>query len=98
MTTDEAVFFKLLSEYARNRHRCFLAEMTLVATGAEYSLCFRPLTDSNRVYDCKYLKVVTEQVTRTAGEARLKDAVLQQIDGALEDFDRSRRLNCLFSV
>lgn len=44
MTLEEANFFKMLDEYARTRHRCFLlAEMDLNADQAHYALCFRPI-------------------------------------------------------
>jgi hypothetical protein len=40
MTAEETTYFKLLDEYSRTRHRCFLAEM--FRTGPEYTVCFRP--------------------------------------------------------
>jgi hypothetical protein len=47
MTPDESRFFQLLDAYARTRHQCFLAEMTLHTEERGYFLCFRPLRISD---------------------------------------------------
>ena len=43
MTPEESTFFQLLDAYARTKHGCFLAEMTLRTEEHGYFLCFRPL-------------------------------------------------------
>jgi hypothetical protein len=47
MTPEESTFFRLLDGYARTRHQCFLAEMTLFTEERGYFLCFRPLRISD---------------------------------------------------
>jgi hypothetical protein len=47
MTPEESTFFRLLDGYARTRHQCFLAEMTLHTEERGYFLCFRPLRISD---------------------------------------------------
>jgi len=47
MTSEESTFFRLLDGYARTRHQCFLAEMTLHTEERGYFLCFRPLRISD---------------------------------------------------
>jgi hypothetical protein len=47
MTPEESTFFRLLDGYARTRHQCFVAEMTLHTEERGYFLCFRPLRISD---------------------------------------------------
>jgi hypothetical protein len=47
MTPEESTFFRLLDGYARTKHGCFLAEMTLHTEERGYFLCFRPLRISD---------------------------------------------------
>jgi len=65
MTLEETNCFKMLDEYARTRHRCFLAEMDLKPEKANYALCFRPTgggSDSPNRYACRYLYIGAEEV------------------------------------
>jgi len=67
---EYARFFELLDGHSRDRHRCFLSEMSPSESGAEYVLCFRPVgapVDAPRRYDCRYLRLETEEI-RAASE------------------------------
>ena len=62
--------FKLLDSYARSQHHCFLAEMTLNAAKASYSLYFRPTGgdgNSPNLYACRYVYIGVDEVG-TAGQ------------------------------
>jgi hypothetical protein len=81
MTSNKTRFFTLVDEYARERHRCFLAEMDLRTEETGYYLCFRPLNvsiDSPERYACRYLVATVEQV-RTAVEMGALPATLIEI-------------------
>jgi hypothetical protein len=80
----------MLDEYARSRHRCFLAEMDLHADKARYRLCFRPTgvsKDSPNRYACRYLFIGRKEV----GAARrvLPTSIIEMLDGALPTLPQS---------
>jgi hypothetical protein len=54
---EEKQLFKLLDDYSRRHHQCFVAEMFLNDERTEYILCFRPtqVKDSPNRYACQYL-------------------------------------------
>ena len=84
MTLEETNCFKMLDEYARSRHRCFLAEMNLSADKTHYALCFRPTggnKDSPNRYACRYLHIGAEQVG-TAGHS-LPPSIVEMLDREL---------------
>lgn len=55
--------FKLLDEYSRNVHNCFLAEMNVNAQLTVYSLCFRPLrSHSSDPYAYRYVEIDAEEI------------------------------------
>jgi hypothetical protein len=55
--------FKLLDEYSRNVHNCFLAEMNVNEQLIVYSLCFRPLrSNSSDPYACRYVEIDAEEI------------------------------------
>jgi len=55
--------FKLLDQYSRNVHNCFLAEMDVNEQLTAYTLCFRPLRlNSSDHYACRYLEIDTEEI------------------------------------
>jgi hypothetical protein len=62
---EEAQAFTLLDQYARSKHRCFVAEMFLSDAKTEYVLCFRPAEirkESPDRFACKYLRIPLEDV------------------------------------
>ena len=87
MTVEETNCFKMLDEYSKTRHRCFLAEMTLNAAEAHYSLCFRPTAickESPNRYACLYLHISIEDL-KTAGQERvLSGSITQMLDKELQ--------------
>ena len=90
MTLEEMSCFKRLDEYARNRHRCFLAEMDLSADKAHYTLCFRPTgvdKDSPNRYACRYLHIATEEVETAA--LSLPTSVIEMLDRELPALPQS---------
>jgi hypothetical protein len=86
MTQNETSIFELLDAYARTRHRCFLAEMTLRTEELGYWVCFRPLdiSENSDPYACKYLMVPTEHV-RPAGRKELPPSLVGQLDAELSE-------------
>lgn len=85
MTPDETRFFELVDDYARTRHRCFLAEMNLRTKELGYYLCFRPVESPNPSgqYACKYLMVPTEHVESAGHEEQLPPSLANQLDAEL---------------
>lgn len=73
MTAEETRYFRMVDAYARNHHKCFLAEMFLNTAGTHYSLCFRPVDgnkESPNRYACRYLQIGADEV-RTAGQKQM---------------------------
>lgn len=90
MTLEETNCFKMLDEYARGRHRCFLAEMDLDADKARYSLCFRPAEaakDSPNRYAYRYLYIGADEVGAT-GQA-LPTSIIEMLDRELPTLQQS---------
>ena len=79
-------FFKLLDEYARTRHQCFLTEMLPDRIGIQYSWCFRPIgvgkDDPNR-HACRYLSIDVAEMTRSAAARCLSRDVTDKLDKEL---------------
>lgn len=95
MTPDEKKFFQLLDAYARNRHRCFLTEMTLRTEEHGYATCFRPLDAGDKSslrYACKYLMVPTEHVKAASSQQQLPTSVVDQLVAELPEL---KQLNFL---
>ena len=53
--------FKLVDQYSRNVHNCYLAEMDASERLTAYTLCFRPLR-SDDPYACRYLEIDAEEI------------------------------------
>jgi hypothetical protein len=90
MTREETNCFKMLDEYARNRHRCFLAEMNLDADKRHYTLCFRPTgvsKDSPNRYTCRYLHMEAHEVG-AAGQT-LPKLTIEMLDRELPTLPQS---------
>lgn len=88
----EKQLFEVLDNYARTYHRCFLAEMFLDKSGAEYVLCFRPLsakTDSSHRYSCRYLRIGLADATRETGMKALGTELRLTLDDELRSLNES---------
>jgi hypothetical protein len=89
---EETNCFKMLDEYSRSRHRCFLAEMDLDAPQACYSLCFRPTQvsqDSPNRHECRYLRISAEEVTTAGQKQVLPGSITQMLDRELPALPQS---------
>lgn len=90
MTLEETRCFKMLDEYARSRHRCFLAEMNFDANEVRYALCFRPMggsKDSTYRYACRYVYIGAHEVGAT--EQILPKLVIDILDAQLPTLPQS---------
>lgn len=85
MTPAEGRFFELVDDYARTRHRCFLAEMNLRTKEFGYYLCFRGLdvSENSDPFACKYLVIPTEQVEFAGRREHLPAALVDRLDDEL---------------
>jgi hypothetical protein len=86
MTSEETRVFKLLDEYSRDRHNCFVSEMFLNESKTAYTLCFRR-TDVNRDspdrYACRYFHLQASEVNTIAEEGTLTASIAEQLDKEL---------------
>lgn len=88
MTPDKTMFFQLLDAYARTRHRCFLAEMTLRTEELGYWMCFRALGGSENSasrYAYKYLMVPTEHVKAASSRQHLPPSLVDRLSAELSE-------------
>ncbi len=84
--------FKLLDEYSRNIHNCFLAEMNVNEQLTVYSLCFRPIrSNSSDPYACRYVEIDAEEVHALNRARSLPIAITNLLDEELAQL----RLNLL---
>ena len=87
MTSEETRVFKLIDEYSRDQHRCFVTEMFLKEATSGYTLCFRPIAtqrDSPNRYACRYLYLETGEVKPAAGQGELTASVIERLDKGLQ--------------
>jgi hypothetical protein len=88
-TEEQGRCFKVLDEYSRRKHNCFVAEFFLSDQVGKYFVCFRPtgvssdsVDDPDR-YACKYLQFEVEDVKRMRSEESLPVEVAKRLDEAL---------------
>jgi hypothetical protein len=89
MNPEETAGFKLLDEYARTRHNCFLAEMNARKTG--YLLCFRPIgvrRDSAKRYSYRYLEIERDDLNVATFTGALPDSVTEMLDRELSSLSK----------
>jgi hypothetical protein len=84
---DEKALFKMLDDYARNGHRCFVSEF--FASSDEYIVCFRP-TDQGRskLSACHYLHLPVSEADAIVTTKQLTQSLRFMLDqrlSALED-------------
>ncbi|HEV2233470.1 MAG TPA: hypothetical protein VGV68_08720 [Terriglobia bacterium] len=86
MTASEhAVVFKLLDDYSRNKHQCFVAEFELDTAETYYPVCFRPTggTKDSPRFACRYLHIGIIEVTEAAERKELPASVIELLDKEL---------------
>lgn len=95
MTEQETQGFRLLGDYARARHDCFLAEFWLKKGTSQYALCFRPASvkaddrDAD-VYACTYIHLEQSDVLAAAATRTLPQTAAEIIDTMLPSLTRKR--------
>ena len=83
--------FRLIDDYAREHHQCFLAEMFLNRGQTEYMLCFRPTEaakNSDR-YACRYLCFEISEISTVEQAQELNDSVKTLLDKELPNLSLS---------
>lgn len=86
MSSEEEHLFKILDDYAKARHQCFVAEMSANSARTEYIICFRPLNvtiDSASRSVCRYWRISVDEAKSIAGTPSLPAPVRQKLDEAL---------------
>lgn len=89
-TSEEARVFKLLDEYARKNHQCFVAEMFLNEEKNKYVVCFRPLAagrDSANRFSCRYLNVEAPQAKMASEAGVLSSLAIAELDRKLAEIN-----------
>lgn len=89
MTASEQACFRVIDDYARKRHLCFLAEMFLDKHQTEYVLCFRPTEAANDPdrYAGRYLRLETSAIERLKQDKEPSYAVKALLDKELVNFN-----------
>ncbi len=87
MTPDErAIVFRLLDDYSRNKHRCFVAEFFPDKVGTDYHVCFRPMRgdiNSPNRYACRYVDISAQEVAEAGDRKELPVSVTALLDKEL---------------
>ncbi len=86
MTLQETRVFKLLDDYSRNRHNCFLAEMFLNQAQTAYTLCFRPVNKNKNSpdrYACRYLHLEASELKIAAEKGSIGASTIEELDKEL---------------
>jgi hypothetical protein len=93
MTSSEQRLFKLLDDYSRRHHQCFVAEMFLNEERTEFILCFRSVHGDRNAparYASRYLRVEIAEA-EIAGQANvLTTSVSAMLDKELATLGRSQ--------
>lgn len=80
--------FKLLDDYARERHRAFLAEMTPLDGETTYNLCFRPLSvnrGASSRFDCRYIQLPADALRGIGTSGALDAETSERLDAELSE-------------
>lgn len=85
--SEYAVAFRLLDDFSRSKHRCFLAELFPNEARSEYVLCFRPLTISKDLSDpmmaYRYLHIGVIDLRVMAASRVLPVLIAEKLDQEL---------------
>jgi len=87
MKIEESQLFRILDEYSRLRHGCFLAEMFLNKDATHYVLCFRPVEPKVCAVGagvCRYVYLNREDGLSVGSTGVMTDSVRQDLDTALQ--------------
>jgi hypothetical protein len=88
----EETGFRLLNQYSRTAHACFVAEIFLNDAGTEYTVCFRPINadrNSPNRLDCRYLHLAKHEVETLNETKALTVALTDKIDSELRLLGKS---------
>ena len=83
---NESRTFTVLDDYARSKHQCFVAEMSLDKSGTEYVLCFRPTgasNDSSNRFACRYVTIQAALVDSIAETGTIQTSVADKLNSEL---------------
>ena len=72
-SSEQAAVFRLLDEYSKKQHQCFVAEMFLNKPKDSYLVCFRPAAISigaANSRDCVYVSISISEA-RAVAEAKV---------------------------
>lgn len=86
MTSEETRVFKLLDEYSRDRHKCFVTEMDRNDARQTYLICFRPIgvkVDSPNRYACRYFHFAVSEINKAAEQGTLTASITEKLDKEL---------------
>src|ERR1700722_992807 len=105
MTTPEyRQPFKLLDEYSRQNHLCFVAELFLSSNRIEYVVCFRPSNESTNPdrFSCRYLKIGTAKFELISQTGVLPISIIEELCCHLDLchllYPRPRQMKALWMV
>jgi hypothetical protein len=85
MHPQYTTLFTTIDEYARTRHRCFVAECFLFSE-AEWTICTRPTNENTRaldVYACKYFRLSQREAEEVCKSNALGATLKERIDREL---------------
>jgi hypothetical protein len=89
---NEDTAFRLLDQYARSAHSCFVAELFPNEAGTEYTACFRPVNTGknspNRI-DCRYFRFSNQEVETLNETNALTASIAEKIDSQLRILGKS---------
>jgi hypothetical protein len=85
-SSEEAQLFRLLDDYSRLQHQCFVSEMFLNDRKTEYVVCFRPVEareDSANRYACEYLQVGVPEAKLVSHTGVLTASIIKELESEL---------------
>jgi len=87
--------FRLLDEYARNKHGCFITELFLDLDGLKYIVCFRPLKAAPKPHGCsphRYLRFRANEVHAVNAGKPLSPDMVRLMDEVLPTLAEEQNL------
>jgi hypothetical protein len=83
MNPQNAAVFKVIDDYVRLEHRCFVSECDQNTSRAEWVICLRPTVDNTRPLDryaCKYFRLTQQEADELCKSNGLSPALKAKID------------------
>ena len=93
MNPQHPLLFKIVDDYVRAEHACFVSECFVNQLRTEWVICVRPTNESARTLDryaCKYFRLTLQEVEELCTFNAISSALSSRIDRELHSMTDAR--------